>query len=159
MLVGDVDANWRGDSIQPGSYGGYIVPLPGNHDTKIPYAGDLEHNVGVIVEGIVNSGLKAYGKVAVLVTEYFTWAEGYKAIEKLFPEKRIALTKADREQFIKLWGEWGIEIADQMAWNDEFTDWKALAGERFLGAGELGIKDGELLGFHAALEGLKDKIF
>lgn len=125
----------------------------------IPYAGDLHHNVGVVVEAIINSGPKAYGKVAVLATDYVTWADGYKAIEKLVPEKRIALSKIDREQFIKIWREWGIEIADQMAWNDEFTDWKALAGERFLVFEELGINEGELVGFHAALEGLKDKIF
>ncbi|KAK3338507.1 hypothetical protein B0H65DRAFT_435699 [Neurospora tetraspora] len=143
----------------PGSQGAYIVPLPGNHDTLIPYAGDLHHNVGVVVEAIINSGPKAYGKVAVLATDYVTWADGYKAIEKLVPEKRIALSKIDREQFIKIWREWGIEIADQMAWNDEFTDWKALAGERFLVFEELGINEGELVGFHAALEGLKDKIF
>ena len=110
----------------------------------IPYAGDLEHNVGVVVEAIINSGSKAYGKIAVLATDYLTWAEGYAAIEKLFPEKRIALSKIDREQFIKLWREWGVEIADQMAWNDEFTDWKALAGERFFGLEELGIKEGEI---------------
>ncbi|CCC05615.1 unnamed protein product [Sordaria macrospora k-hell] len=128
----------------PGSQGGYTVPLPGSPDTLIPYAGDLEHNVGVVVEAIINSGSKAYGKIAVLATDYLTWAEGYAAIEKLFPEKRIALSKIDREQFIKLWGEWGVEIADQMAWNDEFTDWKALAGERFFGLEELGIKEGEI---------------
>lgn len=116
-------------------------------------------NVGVVVEAIIDSGSKAYGKIAVLATDYLTWAEGYVAIEKLFPEKRIAISKIDRDQFIKLWGEWGVEIGDQTAWNDEFTDWQGLAGERFLGFEELGIKDGELVGFHAAIEGLKDKIF
>ncbi|KAJ4402236.1 hypothetical protein N0V85_005346 [Neurospora sp. IMI 360204] len=69
------------------------------------------------------------------------------------------INKIGRDQFIKLWGEWGSEIADQMAWNDEFTGWKGLAGKRFLGFEDLGIKDGEFVGFQAALEGLKDKIF
>ncbi|KAK3392424.1 hypothetical protein B0T20DRAFT_55862 [Sordaria brevicollis] len=143
----------------PGSQGGYTILLPGSPDTLLPYAGDLEHNVGVIVEAIINSGPKTYGKLAVLVTEYVRWTEAYAAVEELFPGKRIVISKIDRDQFIKLWGEWGVEIGDQMAWNDEFTDWKTLAGERFLGFEELGIKDGELIGFHKALEGLKDKIF
>ncbi|KAJ4380399.1 hypothetical protein N0V85_008758 [Neurospora sp. IMI 360204] len=143
----------------PGSQGGYIVPLPGNPDTLLPFTGDLHHNAGVVVEAIINSGPKAYGKIAVLATDYISWAEGYEAIEKLFPEKRIAFSKIERDQFIKLWGEWGIEIADQIAWNDEFTDWKGLTGERFLGFEELGIKEGDLVGFHAALDGLKEKLF
>lgn len=147
--------------MKPGSQGGYIVPLPGNPDTLLPYTGDLHHrgNIGVVVEAIINSGPKAYGKIAVRATDYVTWAEGYKAIEKLFPKKRIAFSKIEHNQFIKLWGEWGVEIADQMAWNDEFTDWKGLAGERFLGFEELGIKEGDLVGFHTALEGLKEKLF
>ena len=145
--------------MKPNSEGGYIVPLPGSLDRKIPLVGDLHHNVGWVVEAILKNGPKTYGKIVVLDTDYLTWTECYEAIEKLLPhmQMRIAVCVVERDQFIKIWGKLGSQIAD-MASIDELTDWKVLAGKRFLGLDELGIKEGELIGFHAALEKSIDKI-
>ena len=141
------------------SEGGYIIPLPGTLDRKIPFIGDLHHNVGVVVEAILKNGPKTYGKIVVLDTDYLTWTECFEAVEKLLPstDMRIVVCAVERDQFIKLWGKLGIPMAD-LASIDELCDWKALAGKRFLGLDELGIKEGELLGFHASLLKLTDKL-
>lgn len=49
----------------------------------MPIAGDAEHNTGVVVGGILNSGPKALGKVAVLVTDYLSCTDVVKTFEKV----------------------------------------------------------------------------
>jgi hypothetical protein len=57
------------------------------------------------------------------------------------------------QDYEKMWGVGGKELADQLVFGEQVTDWTT--GVEMVGMKELGIKQEEVPGLKATLEGLK----
>lgn len=57
------------------------------------------------------------------------------------------------EGYVEAWGIGGQELVDQLVFGEVAVDW--VAGVDLVGMQELGIKEEEVLGLRATLEGLK----
>ncbi|KAG7112055.1 hypothetical protein HYQ46_008349 [Verticillium longisporum] len=96
------------------AYGGAmkIVPLPGSdvyawiqpsrQDAILPIAGDVSHNVGVVVEGILEAGPKSFGKVAVVITDYLNMTDVVKVWQSVSGQKGVYLGVSD-EAYERIW--------------------------------------------------------
>ncbi|KAF6827694.1 hscarg dehydrogenase [Colletotrichum musicola] len=139
----------------PGSDHPYLLAQPSKPESILPSSGDVNHNTGVMVEGILEAGAKAYGKVAVLVTDYLSWAELAKLWGKVTGKTAVYAELSD-EAFAKVWGVAGEEIGCQFRWSESFPSWEDVAGE-IITFEELGVKE-KLIGTEALLNSLKAKL-
>ncbi|WKT54460.1 hypothetical protein QSH57_005044 [Fusarium oxysporum f. sp. vasinfectum] len=122
-----------------------MIPVPGS-DAHIwlqpnkpcailPIGGDVQHNVGVVVEGVLEAGPKAYGKIAIIITDY--------------------LKISDAVKMQQIWGVAGKELASQLRWSERYPSWHDLFPEKTITFSQLGI-EGKIRNFKQALESVKD---
>ncbi|KAK2751858.1 hscarg dehydrogenase [Colletotrichum kahawae] len=135
---------------------GYAFIVPSSPSGILPISGDAQTNSGIVVRGILNSGAKAYGKVAVCVTDYKPMAQLVDVFEKVTGKPAVCLEISDSDM-AKIWGDFGVELAAQLRFSEEFPDWNSLAPGRIIPLDELGV-DGKLINFEQALTALKDQI-
>ncbi|KAK3941704.1 NAD(P)-binding protein [Diplogelasinospora grovesii] len=140
----------------PGSYGGYLLALPSKPDAILPIAGNLEHNCGVIVEGILNSGPAVFGKVVPLITDYLKLTDVCGVFEKV-TGKRAGYAEMSDESAAKIFGDFGTETAAQLRWGEEYSYWDQFEPERTVTFEQLGVEK-DIIGFEAALTAIKDKV-
>ncbi|OIW23036.1 NAD(P)-binding protein [Coniochaeta ligniaria NRRL 30616] len=139
----------------PGT-GAYYFVQPSKPGGILPVAGDLETNAGIVVEGLFEKGAAAFGKVAILITEYLPLTEVVAEWSRV-TGRRAAYAEATDQAMGTVWGEFGLEIAAQLRWSEEYPDWHSFEPERVIGFEELGVKD-KLVGYTAALTALKEQL-
>lgn len=122
----------------------------------LPVAGDVLHNTGVMVEAILDAGQKAYGKVAIEVTEYMTFAEMTKLWEKT-TGKHASFLEVSDEEYKAEWGPAGEELASQLRWSEKHPYWDKCAPGEVIGLDELGVKN-KLIGAESVLKSLKPQL-
>lgn len=126
--------------------------MPTKADAKILVAGDMAVNPGIWVRQILETGEKAFGKMANVGLELWSW-------QKMLDEwssvtgKRSALVECSAENFVKLWGEAGGELAQQLKLGELCNPWEETKDN--ITAEELGIGANEVVGFRGTIEGLK----
>lgn len=126
--------------------------LPTKADTKILVAGDLRVNPGIWVRQILASGTKAFGKTANMALELLTFQQMMDEWSKVTGKKGV-FVECSAEDFTKLWGVLGLEMAAQFKFGESGNPWEETAD--FVKADELGIDASEVVGFSATIEGLK----
>ncbi|KAH6972708.1 hypothetical protein BKA56DRAFT_634776 [Ilyonectria sp. MPI-CAGE-AT-0026] len=136
--------------------GNYAFITPSSPSAYLPLAGDLETNCGIVVEGILNAGSKAYGKIAVCVTDYVAMKDIASEFEKVTGKSAAYLEISDEDMY-KIWGAFGAELASQLRWSEEYPDWHSFFPHRVISFADLGI-EGKLVHFREALVGLKDRL-
>ncbi|GKT51111.1 NmrA-like family domain-containing protein 1 [Colletotrichum spaethianum] len=139
----------------PGSQG-YALAIPSSPSALLPIAGDLQTNCGIVVRGILNTGAKAYGKVAICITDYRPMTDLIAEFEKLTGKPAAYLEISDKDMR-KFWGDFGAEFASQLRWSESYPNWHDLVAGRVISMSELGV-EGKLVNFEQALEALKDKL-
>ncbi|KAK9422240.1 putative NAD(P)-binding protein [Seiridium unicorne] len=140
----------------PGSYGAYLWAQPSRPDALLPIAGDIAYNFGVVVEGVLNAGEQAFGKVALCITEYLPLTDVVAAFEEV-TGKRAAYVEISDETIAKLFGDYGAEYAAQLRWSEAFPDWAKVDSVNYISAEKMGI-EGKLVGLKDALNSIKSQI-
>lgn len=83
------------------------------------------HNVGVVVEGVLSSGARADGKIAIVVTDYLQMERVVEAWECVTGKHGTYVELSD-QTFEDVWGKAGAEIAAQMRWSEQFPTWEEI---------------------------------
>lgn len=142
-------------STKPGS-GQYALIVPSSPSGLLPLAGDLKTNCGVVVEGILKAGPKAFGKIAICVTDYVPFKEVVVEFEKVTGKAAVYCEIPDSDCG-KLWGPFGLELASQLRWGEHYSDWQTFDAERVISLEELGVHR-KVVHFKQAMRDLKDKL-
>ncbi|GKT64330.1 HSCARG dehydrogenase [Colletotrichum tofieldiae] len=139
----------------PGSQG-YALAVPSSPSALLPIAGDLQTNCGIVVRGILDAGPKAYGKIAICITDYRPITDLVSEFEKITGRPAAYLEFSDQD-VEKFWDVFGAEFASQLRWSESNPNWHDLIADRVISMRELGV-EGKLVNFEQALEALKDKL-
>ena len=134
----------------------YLYLQPGSPDSRLPIGGDIQHNTGLVVEGILKLGDKAHGKLAILVLEYLRQEDNVKIWSRVTGKKAQFIGVSD-DVYEGMWGPWGSEMATQFRWSDAYPDWHVFYPDKTLTFAELGV-EGKLVGHEAALEAIKGEL-
>ncbi|CAH0025889.1 unnamed protein product [Clonostachys rhizophaga] len=133
--------------------GAYIWIQPSKEDAVLPIAGDVQHNVGVVVEAILEAGAKAFNKVAIVITDYIKISDAVRVWESVSGSRAVYVGVPD-STIETIWGVGGLEIAAQLRWSEEFPDWHRIEPGHVISLEELGVAS-RLRGFKQALESVK----
>ncbi|RTE84554.1 hypothetical protein BHE90_000859 [Fusarium euwallaceae] len=134
----------------------YAWIQPSKEDAVLPIAGDVQHNVGVVVEGILEAGPRAFGKIAIVVTDYLKLSDVVKVWESVTGKRGVYIEVSDKTTE-KIWGVGGLEIASQLRWSEEFPNWHKLEPEHIITLEGLGVQ-GKVRHLKQALENVKDNL-
>ncbi|KAI8715909.1 NmrA domain-containing protein [Fusarium sp. LHS14.1] len=134
----------------------YAWIQPSKEDAVLPIAGDVQHNVGVVVEGILEDGPRSFGRIAIIITDYLKLSEVVKVWESVTGKRGVYIEVSDKTTE-KIWGVGGLEIASQLRWGEEFPDWHKLEPERVISLEGLGVQ-GKVRNFKQALESVKENL-
>lgn len=110
----------------------------------------------MVVEGVLEAGSRAFGKIAIVVTDYLQMPDVVRVWESVSGRKGVFLEASD-DTVEKIWGVSGLEIAAQLRWSEEFPDWHQLLPEQTITLKELGVQD-KVRNFKQALEGVKESL-
>ena len=110
-----------------------------------------------MVEGILEAGPKAFGKVATVVTDYITFMDITNMWEKV-TGKPAAYVELSDEANSKIWGVMGDELGSQFRWSEQYPRWDKILGNKFISAEELGVKN-RLIDTEACLTNMKSQLF
>ncbi|KAF9875430.1 hscarg dehydrogenase [Colletotrichum karsti] len=134
--------------------GSYVWLQPSKPDALLPIAGDLSRNAGVVVEGILEAGEKAFGKVAVVVTDYVKMTDLVKIWGEVTGKNGIFVEVTD-DAMQQLWGNLGAEFGSQLRWSEHYPSWHDLVpSDKLLSLGELGVEN-KVSNFRQGLEAIK----
>lgn len=136
--------------------GSYLFVQPSKPNALLPVAGDVDHNTGVMVEGILNAGPKAYGKIAIEITEYMTFTDMAKLWEKA-TGKHASFLEVTDEEYRREWGVAGEELAAQLRWSEAYPYWDKIVPGEVISLDELGVKN-KLVGVEPVLKSLKPQL-
>ncbi|KAI8660967.1 NmrA domain-containing protein [Fusarium keratoplasticum] len=134
----------------------YAWIQPSKEDAVLPIAGDAQHNVGVVVEGILEDGPRSFGRIAIVITDYLKLSEVVKVWESVTGKRAVYIEVSDKTTE-KIWGVGGLEIASQLRWSEEFPNWHKLEPERVITLEGLGVQ-GKVRNFKQALESVKENL-
>lgn len=109
-----------------------------------------------MVVGLLNAGKKAFGKIAVCITDYLPMTEVVKVFEEV-TGKRAGYAEISDEAAANLYGDYGSEYAAQLRWSESFPSWEEIDPANTISLDELQVKD-KLIDFKGALEALKEKL-
>lgn len=109
-----------------------------------------------MVEGLLNAGQKAGGKIAICVTDYLPMSDVVSTFEDVTGH-RAAYTEISDETATKLYGLYGEEYAAQLRWSEAVPNWQHIDPNNTISLEELGVKE-KLIGFKEALEAIKDQV-
>ncbi|MCJ1284643.1 hypothetical protein MMC26_003978 [Xylographa opegraphella] len=142
--------------VKPGS-GKYIWPQPSKASAMLPNSGDIGVNIGVFTAAILaHPEISLPGKYAWVQTEKTTFQEIMETWSKV-TGKDAVYVDLSAEQYIQLWGPYGLEMSKQYAFGAEYGDWDDLK-PGLLGAEQLQIGKDELVGLQPFLESIKSTL-
>ncbi|MCJ1398028.1 hypothetical protein MMC11_001225 [Xylographa trunciseda] len=134
--------------------GKYIWAQPSKSSALLPSSGDIGVNIGVFVAAILaRPDVSLPGKYAWVQTEKKTFAQILAAWAAVTGHDAVYvdLPAAD---YVTLWGPYGLEMSKQYAFGGDHGDWDDFKPD-LLGAKQLGIGEGELVGLEPFLESIK----
>ncbi|KAK0639738.1 hypothetical protein B0T16DRAFT_383466 [Cercophora newfieldiana] len=130
-----------------------VLIAPSKPEGQLAFAADIHTNAGIVVEGILKAGRKAFGRIAVCVTDYRSWREVAEVYERVTGRPTVYLG-VDDETYTKLYGDFGTEFRLQLRWSEEYPSWHEAAGrEKIISLEELGVA-GKLVGYDEAMEAM-----
>ena len=109
-----------------------------------------------MVESILETGARAHGKIAVLVTDYLSFTDMAQLWEKITGKSAVYVELSD-EDIIKVWGTAGEEIAAQFRWSESFPSWERVAGRELITLDELRVQE-KLVRSETVLNSLKSHL-
>ncbi|KAL0261919.1 hypothetical protein SLS55_003352 [Diplodia seriata] len=137
----------------PGS-GKYVFALPTKPSATIPVTGDVSVTVGVWVRQVLAAPDKTLGKYASVSTEVIS----FEQMAQYWGEvtgKPAVFAEITAEGYEQIWGIAGRELADQLKFGEQISDWHAHLGQLLVSKEDLGISPEEAKGFKHALEQVK----
>jgi hypothetical protein len=133
----------------------WLQPSPGS--ALLSVSGDISTNVGVFVSTILaHPEVPLPARYVTVKTETLTFLDILKVWSKV-TGKEAEYVECTYEAFARLWGPYGIEIADQFKFGAEYGDWDVLEPD-IVKVEELGIKRSDLKGLEETLEILKSSL-
>ncbi|KAF2471148.1 NAD(P)-binding protein [Lindgomyces ingoldianus] len=136
----------------PGAYGKWIQMLPTPAESTIPVSGDMIVTPGIWVRQILALPEKTLGKYSIVAPEILSFGEMMKIWSEVTGRPGVYV-QCSKEAYEEIWGLPGNEMAMQLKFGEEITDW--MANFDWVNMEELGIKKEEVPGCKMALEGLK----
>ncbi|CAH0000924.1 unnamed protein product, partial [Clonostachys byssicola] len=129
--------------------GKYIWLMPSKPSGKLPIAGDESHNVGVVVERILERPNQTLGKIVGLVVEYLEHTEVLEVWEKVTGKEAIYV-ELTGEAAAALIGPAAIDLEAQLRFSEEYPDMGTYDPERFVKPTDIGLGE-QLIGLEGAL--------
>ncbi|RSM15473.1 hypothetical protein CDV31_004909 [Fusarium ambrosium] len=126
-------------TLKPGS-GNYAFVAPSSPSALFALAGDMETNCGIVVEGILNAGSKAFGKIAICITDYIQFKDVVTEFTKVTGKSAVYLEISD-DDIAKIWGPFGSELASQLRWGEHYSEWASFSPGRVISLEELNDED------------------
>ncbi|KAL6407492.1 hscarg dehydrogenase [Ilyonectria robusta] len=142
-------------TLQPGS-GHYVLMAPSSPSGLFVLAGDMETNCGIVIEGILNASSRTFGKIVICVTDYIPLHDIATEFSRVTGKPATYLEVSDNN-FAAIWGPFGTELASQLRWGEQYSDWESFGEGRVISMEELNLSD-KLVSFGQALEKLKDRL-
>ncbi|KAF2688511.1 NAD(P)-binding protein, partial [Lentithecium fluviatile CBS 122367] len=136
----------------PGSYGKYAQIVPTPPSARIPVAGDMTVTPGIWVRQILANPSLTHTKYANVAPETLSFGEMLDMWSEVTGRQGVYL-QVSPQDYEKAWGVGGAELADQLVFGEQVADWNE--GVQAVGMSELGIKEEEVPGLKATIEGLK----
>jgi hypothetical protein len=126
------------------SSGKYLQISPAAPSTPIHTIADTRANVGPFVMAILRAPRVSLGKFVLAKTETLSAADVLAAWSRATGHA-AEYVEVSLEDFDKVWPGWGREMGMMMAFWDEAKE-KSWSGESIIGAEELGVDVGALVG-------------
>ena len=134
--------------------GKYMWPQPSKSSAMLPNAGDISVNIGVFVAAILaHPEISLPGKYAWVKTEKTTFQVIMDTWSKV-TGKDALYVEIPAEQYVQLWGPYGLEMSLQYAFGSDHGDWDDFK-PGVLGPDQLHIGKDELVGLEPFLESVK----
>ena len=134
------------------SSGKYIQLSTASPSTPIHTIGDTRANVGVFVMAILRAPQVSLGKFVLAKTATVT-AANVLATWSRATGHAAEFVKVSLDKFDKLWPAWGREMGLMLEFWDEARE-KSWSGENLVGAEELGVEVGKLVGLEDTFRGM-----
>lgn len=134
------------------SSGKYLQISPAAASTPIHTIGDTRANVGVFAMAILRAPKVSLGKFVLAKTETLSAAEVLATWSRATGHA-AEYVRVSLDDFDKMWPVWAREMGLMMAFWDEAKE-KSWSGEEIVGAEELGVDVGALVGLEQAFRGI-----
>ena len=122
--------------------------LPSSSTGLIPFAGDVNHNVGVLSKAIYAQPEKTKGRIVTAVAETISvtqWAANLdKVAKRKDPNTSVTFVSCTLNDFQRVWGIRGLEVGWMIQYfdDDEGRGWSYTKdGQAVLTAADLGVAD------------------
>ncbi|KAK5701498.1 hypothetical protein LTR97_004313 [Elasticomyces elasticus] len=140
----------------PNSYGSYIYIQPCKPDSWMFCAGDTEKNVGTFVHAILSKPeISLPAKYAFAYSDALPFNKMLESWSEV-TGKRSTFVECTQEEYGKMWGIFGVELALQFKALEAQPDWTVPYKGDVVTAKELGIKAEELVNLKDALVSFKE---
>lgn len=134
----------------------HVLMLPASSSVVLPIAGDLQTNCGIIVDGILTAGSKAFDKIAICITDYCLLRDVVACFEQV-TGKPAVFVEVCESSWQKLWGLSGLGFAAQLQFSKSHSNWHHFETDRVITLDDLGVRE-KLVDFRQALAAAKEKI-
>ncbi|KAM7187084.1 hypothetical protein V8F33_011418 [Rhypophila sp. PSN 637] len=139
----------------PGAYGQHVQLIASSPEAKILLAGDLSVNPGIWVRQILKTGKPAMGKYTNVALERWSFAQMAEKWTEI-TGKRCVVMQVSEEDWTNIWGPAGRELSWQFKFGEMVDPWGLDGREgEFVSWKELGIEEGEVVGFEGTIRGLQ----
>ncbi|KAK5123032.1 hypothetical protein LTR85_003598 [Meristemomyces frigidus] len=140
----------------PGSYGAHVVIQPCKPNT-IMWVTDIEHNVGIFVNTVLaKPSVSLPAKYVSVHTDILSYTDVFAAWSEV-TGRRCEYIECSAEQYERLYGVFGKELASQFKLNEVAPEWGKPYGEDLVTAKELGLEH-ELLDLRQSLTANKERL-
>ncbi|KAJ3544412.1 hypothetical protein NM208_g3068 [Fusarium decemcellulare] len=134
----------------------HVLMLPASPSVVLPIAGDLQTNCGIIIDGILTAGPKAFGKIAICITDYRPLRDVVACFEQV-SGKPAVFVEVSESSWRKLWGLSGLGFAAQLQFSKSHPNWHDFEPDRIITVDDLGVRE-RLVDFRQAMVASKGKI-
>ncbi|ETS73184.1 hypothetical protein PFICI_15129 [Pestalotiopsis fici W106-1] len=141
--------------VKPIEYPGtgyHVQILPTDPDAKVLLSGDMKVNPGIWVRQALLSAPKSFGRYANVALEKWTFRQMMDVWSEV-TGKRGHVIQCKPEDWAKVWGPAGRELALQFRFGEKCDPW--VETDEHISPEELGIDRSEVVGFKGTIEGIK----
>ncbi|CAI6099984.1 unnamed protein product [Clonostachys chloroleuca] len=136
--------------------GKYVWLMPSKPSGKLPIAGDESHNVGIVVERILECPSQTMDKIVGLAVEYLDHTEVLKVWEKVTGNEAIYI-ELTGEAAAGLIGVAAIDLEVHLRFSEEYPDVGTYERGRFVKPTDIGLGE-ELIGLEGTLRSYSDSL-
>lgn len=141
----------------PMSGGKYIWIQPSAASALLPVSGNLSVNLGVFAVAALTHPDKTRGRYINVRSEILTFEDILQVWSEV-AGKQAVYVPISKQQFEKVWGPAGEEMALQYEFGESHGDWESMRKDQVCQPEEMGITQDQLVDLRGHLTSLKAKL-